>query len=737
MQNYRAIRKPSPGSKTFDRIGRTFSLVFNRVTMYKMGHPYAVDAIKEFYGTISEILRSSSPIVLIMNHDHFFIEDEPFDPRLNTSRMAAHFKNTAIESISFEDGISESEIECFFRVLCDQKQYPNAEDMKEKISTLGVINIKINYVFFKKMTSDDEVVLKRELSQLQEDNENNPREEMYKEVLNRITEEFVLEELERSISLKSLVEDPTQVTEQLIEADLTNYKREEDQDSSPGALIARQLEKLKNEFDKFENRELEVDLSDLAKAVFDMKTHLLAKLEEQKALGIVYENEKQILNETNDISDRVIIQLVKEEYKKGEISIQRLGHILRRLIPDGKELQRLLPKLKDAMIAEGMSTSDFVKLVQEIGKEMQSDEISEVLRQSAEKIGLDGDEFIRKLKLDPEGATELIYLATEISHGTGDEKVLTELLVEYIERVGSKFAIEISDEDTKESNILQEVILNIGSKIVNKLKMKDVNTDVLEAVEKRLRKRIDKFLQKLENNMIPKQPDASAVEEEIGNTSVFRMLEESVHEGDELHKILGEVRKAIEEGTIDENNFQQVHDEITKIKTRKLKGNKKRAAPQGILNYFNTLLYIEKEINRSLRYDTPFSTITFSVFDMQPQKTVPTGSINGNDISYSVMGELISMLRGADIVGILNKKTIVVLLPMTNEKNAKIALKRLLIKLHESPFIINNIPIMVRFAGAVTSFDEELTHDLKTFLAAAENNHIELIARLMSVQSLK
>jgi GGDEF domain-containing protein len=699
--------------------------------MYKMEHPYAVDAVREFYGDLSEGLHSSTPIVLIMNHDHFFIDEEPFDSRLNTSRMSAHFKNAAIESISFEDGVSESEIECFFGVFCDQKKYPNADAIKAQISASGVVNIKINYVFFKKMTSDDEIVLKAD----RESDKKNPREQMYKEVLNRITEDFVLEELEKSISLKSLVENPTKVSDQLIESDLKNYKSEKTPHAGPGTIIARQLDGLKEELDQYENGVLELDLADLARAVFDMKAHLLAKIEEQKALGVIYYNEEQILDEANDISDRVIIQLVREEYKKGEISIQRLAHILRRLIPDAKELQRLLPKLKEAMLAEGMSTSDFVELVKEIAKEMQSDEISEVLKQGAEKIGLDGDELIRNLKIDPEGAAELIYLASEIRNGAGDEKVLSELLVEFVERVGSKLTIKIPDGENKESSVLHEFILNLGSKIVNKLKMKDVDSDVLTAVEKRLRGRIDKFLQKLETNLIP-HADVPVAEKEFGNTSVFRMLEESVGEGDDLQKILAKVRRGIDEGSIDENNFQQVHDEIVKIKAEQLKENIKGSLPQGILNYVNTLVYIEKEINRSLRYDTPFSSITFSVFDLRPQKPVPTGSISGNDISYSVMGELVSILRGADIVGILNKKTIVVLLPMTNEKNAKIALKRLLIKLHESPFIINNIPIVVKFAGAVTSFDPESTSDLKTFLAAAENSHNEMLVRLRNVQSL-
>jgi len=505
---------------------------------------------------------------------------------------------------------------------------------------------------------------------------------------------------------------------------------------SPGAIIEDHLRRLKEELFRSEQGQAEIDLSELANAVFDMKANLLAGIEEKKALGIIYKNENQILNEANDISDRVIIQLVKEEYKKGSISVQRLGQILRRLIPDSKELQRLLPKLKEAMLAEGMSAAEFVNLVKEIGKELQSDELSEALKKSAEKIGLDSEALIRELKLDPDGAAELIYLASEIRNGTGDEKVLTELLVDYIERVGSKFAFELPDDNSAEdSNMLREIILNLGSKLVNQLKMKDVNKDVLVAVEERLQQRIEKFLAKLEADLISKE-NTSPVEVEFGKKTVFQMLEESVDEGDELEKILSKVRQGIEDKSIDENNYQQIHDEILKIKAEQQEGKKKKHLPQGILNYVNTLLYLEKEIYRSLRYDTPFSTITFSVFNLKPQKPVPAGSISGNDISNSIMGELINLLRGADLVGILNKTMILVFLPMTNENNAKTALQRIIRKLHAAPFIINDIPIVVQFAGAVTSCSHELTPDLQTYLSAAENNHNDLVNRLRNVQEL-
>ena len=154
------MNNPRSQKRIYDKIGRSFCLVFNRVTMYKIDHPHAAQAVTEFYSTVSEGLNISSQIVLIMNYEQFFIEEEPFDSRLNTSRMVAHFKKSAIESISFEDGINEAEIDNFFRVFCDQKQYPDADSMKAKIAKLGVTHIKINFVFFKKMTSDEKLILK-------------------------------------------------------------------------------------------------------------------------------------------------------------------------------------------------------------------------------------------------------------------------------------------------------------------------------------------------------------------------------------------------------------------------------------------------------------------------------------------------------------------------------------------------------------------------------------------------
>ena len=52
--------------------------------MYKLDHPFAIQSIDQAYKAIQVGLNEFSPVVLTFNRDQFFIEDEPFDHRLNT-----------------------------------------------------------------------------------------------------------------------------------------------------------------------------------------------------------------------------------------------------------------------------------------------------------------------------------------------------------------------------------------------------------------------------------------------------------------------------------------------------------------------------------------------------------------------------------------------------------------------------------------------------------------------------
>jgi len=730
------MKKSKLSEKISEKIGRAFALMFNRASMYKIDHPSTNQSIQEVYDKVTEGLDLFSPVALILNREQFFIEEEPFDHRLNTSRMAAHFKKVGIQSISFEKGMAEAELKSFVKIFVDPKSYPKASSMKKALAEMSVSNLKINHVFYKKMTADDEIVSKEKLKETSNDTHNASSDQMFGEVLNMMAESVLAEEIEKSFSLKTLIKNPIKLSNDLISKDLEEAKGEQTESSQNGPVIVGQLARIKEEVIKMEEGVDDINLADLADAVSDMRDVLIKGIEAQKALGVIYENEEQIVDEANALTDQALIQLVKKEYQEGNISTERLAQILRRMVPKPAELKRLLPLLKDALIGEGMQLSEFMGLMDALGKELNNEELVKIFQKSAEGIGLASEDLIQEFKRDPSGAAELIYLASELRKGTGDEKILTELLVDYIERIGSKIVLDTTNPDGDASDDhIKKVIANVESDIVSRLDKKGIDDEVLNGVQEKLIERMEICFNKLKKEW-ESQQKATTPTTEVGQTTIFRILEESVGEGDKLHSILAQVRNTVKEGEIDENNIHQIFKEITRFNKKKKTAKNNNKLPSGILTYKNTLFFIEKEISRSNRYETPFSVITFSIIKIEPKQPIPKGKLQGGEINQSIMGELVKNQRDADLIGILTKKILVVLLPMTEKENAKIALRRLLRSLHEGPITVNGLDLKVRFAGAVTAFDENQTPDLDTFLKVAENDHNELVIRLKNVREL-
>jgi len=747
-------------NKISQKISRAFAIMYNRASMYKIDHQFTKQSIQEVFKTVSEGLDLISPVTVILNREQFFIEEEPFDLRINTQRMAAHFKKMGIQSISFEKGMAEADLKSFIKIFVDPISYPKASLMQNALAERSVSKVKVNHVIYKKMTADDEIVSKADLKETSNDSGNTSSDQMFSEVLNMMTESALVEEIEKSVSLKNLIEDPIRLSNDLISKDYEIAKTDQTESTqsgpvpaeghfttdepvlegrpviSGGPVIANQLARIREEVTEIQKGVGDINLSELAYAVSDMRDELIKGIQAQKTLGVIYENEEQIIDEANALTDQVLIQLVKNEYQKGEISVERLAHIIRRMVPEPTELKRLLPLLRNALNEEGMSPSEFLALMDALGKELNNEELIKIFQKSAEEIGLASEDLIQEFKKDPSGAAELIYLASELRKGTGDEKVLTELLVDYIERIGSKIVLDTAKPGSNANDDhIKKVIANVESDIVSRLDKKGMDDEVLKSVQEKLMARMEMCFNKLKQEWEGQQTSTQSAAE-IGQTTIFRILEESVGEGDELHGILTRVRNDVQKGEIDENDIHKIFQEISRLHKKKEPAKNRKTLPSGTLTYKNTLLFIEKEISRSNRYETVFSVITFSIIKIEPKQPIPKGRLSGQKINQIVMGELVKGLRDSDLVGILTKNILVVLLPMTEKEGAKIVVRRLLRSLHETPITVNGFDLKVQFAGAVTSFDGNKSPDLDTFLKIVENDHNELVIRLKNVQEL-
>ncbi len=721
----------------FARFGRILSLLFNRATMYQMDHPYVKQSIDEFHPFVEKLLTSISPLVFAMNREQFFIDEEPLDPRITVNRMVAHFKKAEIQSISFYEGMTKNELKTFLGIFVSLDKYPNAESMKETLAEKGITNLKINHVFYKKVTEDDEVVSRDVLKNITPEMMDEDELKSKKLFIDMVLESVLAEEFEKNLNINNLLTNPTGLSMNMIEADINSVQKSDAEDRRPGPVLLHQLQVIGEEVEKGLSGGGDANVSELAAAVFDMKKKLIEGMDAQKDLDITFSNKEEILDQANEITDNVLIRLVKNEYKAGKITTSRLAQILRRLIPDAEELKRVLPKIKAALLEEGMPLPEYLNLVEELGKELQSDELAKILQESSEEIGIDGKELIQEVKENPVEAAELICLAAEIRKGTGDEKVLTDLLVDYVERMGSKLGQDITAENGAEGEQhLRQVITGLETNIVSRLKdMNVVKDDVLEGLEERLNKRMDTVFDKLRDDWIQSK-SMTPEQNRAKNLSVLQILEQSVGENEELGEILTIVRSKVKSEEIDENDFKEIYSEINKQKQIKREQEAKKKMPPGVLKSQAIKFVIKKEISRASRYDLPFSALAFSVIKAKPKTGDRADAITQQAVMDAILHRLADILREADIIGQLGKNKMVGLLPMTMQSDAKLALRRTMRLLHGDPIEVDGIPLTVKIVGVSTTFDAERMTDGKAFMQAMSNELTEMVIRVKNIQEL-
>jgi GGDEF domain-containing protein len=218
--------------------------------------------------------------------------------------------------------------------------------------------------------------------------------------------------------------------------------------------------------------------------------------------------------------------------------------------------------------------------------------------------------------------------------------------------------------------------------------------------------------------------------------SILGALEEGSSEGEDLAHILEQVRSGLRERGVDENNFQEIYAEIVKGKLAWKKHQEKKALPSGVLNRSSILFFVEKEMQRAIRYGTPFSIILFAIVRAIPREKAAPGAVQQKEVYQAVVDRIARVVRDPDMVGVLDKSRMLWMLPMTMPEDVKIARDRIVNDLHRHVFTINNIPLKVRIAAAITDFSHEEMPPLRTFLKRAERSLHEIVVRLRNIRDL-
>jgi hypothetical protein len=715
--------KASLPKQLSETIGRNFNLVFNQIAMYNVYHKSVLGSLERVYESFQEGFNTLSTIVLSLHQEQLVIEDEVLDSRINASRLTAHFKKTDIQSLAFEAGITLADMAQFLEILTDLNRYSNVDAMKKAMQEKGLDKILINYFVYQKIKTDEQVV--KDSQVVGEESGVSATEDL----LAIMAADILSEEAQKNISVQNLMQGPTEFSQMLIEEDLAAARNVEDGSVQPGTALVQSLNRFQEDVDTVIASKTDVNVIELAEDIFKLKRQLIQGIEAQKAQGVVYLDQQIIDHEVDEVTDSVLIRLITEEYNQGAVSIKRLAQIVLRITTDTVELQRIIPKLKRALLDAGMPMTDYFQFVQELKNELQSDELARVLEQSAEAIGLEGEDLIQEIIKNPEGTAELIYLAAEIRKSGEDDRILPDLLVDYVERAGTELTLEAMKEAGDVSGgKVNSIFSQIRTGLVDKLKRKDIDVDVLRKMEERLTERMEDSIRHLKSSMVFNQM-RSEDGRPPAKEDILKLLKTHAKDDDELKAIVLQVKETLAERGVQESMFQEIYDDIMANPAKEEK-EKSKLTPPGSLNRGSTLFVLEKEILRAKRYDTPFSILSFTVVKAVPKEAVGPGSVIPEDIIAVFVGALTDIVRETDLVGMLGAKMVVVILPMTIGDNAKIALERISKLLRSHEMVVNEIPFDINFLAIVTPFDAEQTVDLKTFVKVVQTDLKNLAERV-------
>ncbi|MBT8342385.1 MAG: hypothetical protein HKP58_09075, partial [Desulfatitalea sp.] len=199
--------------------GRMFALLLNRSMMYQSNHPFIKQSVDDVLKVATPLLEEISPLVFILNRDQFYIDEEQLDSRLNVTRSIALFKSNDLQSISFEQGLTDSELIGFADTFASLTKSTNADMLKKSLTQKGVFNIRINHVVFKKVTQDDQVISRDALKQItpvlgSDDQETRKR------FMDSLLESVLTDEFAQTLNITNLVSNPAAFTQRMIEADM-------------------------------------------------------------------------------------------------------------------------------------------------------------------------------------------------------------------------------------------------------------------------------------------------------------------------------------------------------------------------------------------------------------------------------------------------------------------------------------------------------------------------------------
>jgi len=707
-----------------DVLGRQFNSALMNTTAYGPTHSVSRRTYDTFAENLAETLEKMESVTLLFDRGSLFIEDFSLDTKFNPTRLARVFRALGVESVTFEPGVDADALQVLMEVLSAHEDYAGVAALKTELDTREITTIRINHVVMRKFTENEEVIDREGLEQLTEMAEKSVAPPFSMEGGARggggpgtgdgsAISVDLMERVENIFSMRELIARPDDVAGQVLARSRS--------DAEDRRELVDQIRGLRTELRESRTDETSaVSLGEVMEAVTRVRGELADTMASQNEIArFMTEHGGEVLDEVDQLTFDTVLMIVRDEYRDGTTSVKRLAQILRRVLPDARDLKRFLPLLKQGLLDEGMPLADYIALVSELGTELRSDDLVHALEQGSENVGLSVEELVREIRRDPGEAARLVVLAAELRQaGRPDEDRLSTVLSDYIGRISSEL-VEHSGENVDQSvKSLRKAVRQTQQKLVREVCSHGVSAEVGSRVERQLAGHVDDSIDRIRvRGLVGKLKQSETLDESELAARLARMFE---HDTD-LERIGTTLKLELEQCGYSPDSLKRIFEQTE----RRLRNRSRlELLPNGMLepNVINYLL--EREIASCRRFGTYFACLLLMVARIRPADAGESDwrSVQPEEIEHllpQVFRTLPPHVRDIDLLGSMGTKERnipLVLLTMAQQDGAQIVLERMLDALAETRFELDGKGVFVDAIGIAESFDLDKTPDRKSFL---------------------
>jgi hypothetical protein len=700
-------------ARTAELIARQLNSAYMNACGFGIDHPTTARALETFHGTLSTALAKDPSLSLILDRGALFIEKHPVGGRFNPKRLVDSFNEMGLESITFSKGFSEADAKALTGTLSKLLEYPSLDAAEADLRRHQSGTIQFNYIVYRKVTSDQKVVSSSESGE-------DPGEALKRrKPKTQVTAAGarVLDQLDSFFSLGDLAGDPDAAAERLTSS--------AGEDNGNRAKLVEHLKKLVREVEMGGGDVEGLAPEELFTAMNTLRQRLHKSVSAHEDVDRIMQGSGEVVSEVDELTYSTLVSLVREEYRGGNFSVQRMAQIINRMLPDAGDLKRLLPRLRKGLIEEGMPIDEYTRLVHELSNELRGEHLVSALEAGAENVGMEVDDIVRQIQEDPTEAARLVVLAGELRQGgVGDNQQLSAAFTDYIERVSQQLALDrFSHGESLDAGTLGDQIARVQKELIGRMNESGLPPDASKQLQQQLEKRMPELRENSKMELFERMLGGS---EQLTDTLVLDWLEKQVETPSELE----ELTRAISE-RLQRHGYspQQAASLIDQLANRLDREDEPPRLPPAVLSVNNTALFLKHQVKSAQRYGTPFSVTKLLV-----EWLVPAGGgtprrprkSDMNEILPELYFRIVRLARDLDLVGSLEKSQRAVpfiILPMTEEEGAAIFRQRLLDVLAEFPFRLDGGEYTLACTVTAVGFDTETDKDANTFVHRLNEAH--------------